>query len=208
MSGRWTSMRQPDSGSPPGPPSGRASTGSTDEELFALAASFTSRDPTVVELVERIANAHWFVRTGRMPAPVEQRLLNEVARSSNAPAAAWLDGWESVPEVTARLDTASLGQVDALREHARQAVAAAGRREELAVATQLCSSVVPAHAIVPPGVSERAVMLAYRVAAYWLNGLVTVAIAGTEPGPVDAAGQLLLWGRLPIGVDDAGWWVL
>lgn len=186
----------------PAPPAGR------DDELFAMAASFTSPDPTVVELIERIVNAHWFVRAGRIPAPVEQRLLNEVARSSNAAAAAWLDGWETVPAVTARLDTEVLGQVDVLRDHATQAVATAGRGEELQAAMRLCSSVVPAHAIVAPDVSERARLIAYRVAAYWLNGLVTVTIAGTEPGPIDAAGQLLLWGRLPVGVDDAGWWVL
>lgn len=173
-----------------------------------MAAAFTSPDPTIVELIERIVNAHWFVRAGRIPAPVEQRLLNEVARSSNAAAAAWLDGWETVPAVTARLDTEVVGQVDVLRGHATREVAAAGRSQELQAAMRLCSSVVPAHAIVAPGVSEHARLIAYRVAAYWLNGLVTVTIAGTEPGPIDAAGQLLLWGRLPVGVDDAGWWVL
>lgn len=179
-----------------------------DDEVLRLAAEFTSPDQATSELVERIAHARWFMRTARTPAPVEQRLLNEVASSSGTAAAAWLDGWESVPEVTARLDLDLLGEVDALRKRARERIAAAGRGHELTLATHLASLAVPVHAVAQPDVSEHALRVGLRVAAYWLNGLLTVTIGDAEPGPLDAAGQLLLWGRLPVGVDDAGWWVL
>jgi hypothetical protein len=173
-----------------------------------VATAFGPSGATVAALLDQMASTRWFSRCGRSPAPVEQRALNEVAMAFSPRQVGWLPSWEAASSLVDRLDPRPIRKAHDLRLAAQRAALRAGLGEELEAALRICGLIVDQRTTPTRDTADRIGMKASGAAVFWLTGLVAATVAGVDAGPLEAAGQLLLWGRWPLGADGDAWWAL
>lgn len=180
----------------------------TDGREAEVATAFGPAGKNVVTLLERMASARWFSRCGRSPASVEQRALNELAMSFGPRQVRWLQSWAAASQVIQRLDPRPIQKAHDLRLSAQQAALRIGLGEELEAALRVCGLIVDQRTTPTRDTPDGIGMKASGAATFWLTGLVAATVAGVDAAPLEAAGQLLLWGRWPLGADGDAWWAL
>jgi hypothetical protein len=173
-----------------------------------VATAFGPAGASVVVLLDRMASTHWFSRCGRSPAQVEQRALHEMAMAFSPRQVGWLPSWAEARSLVHRLDPRPIQKAHGLRLAAQQAALRAGLGDELEAALRICGLIVDQRTRPTRDTPDRIGMKASGAAVFWLSGLVAATVAGVEAGPLEAAGQLLLWGRWPLGADGDAWWAL
>jgi len=173
-----------------------------------VASAFGPAGKAVAVLLERMASARWFSRCGRTPASVEQRALNELAMSFGPRHVGWLSSWSSASAVVAQLDPRPIQKAHDLRLSAQQTALRIGLGEELEAALRVCALIVDQRTTPTRDTADGIGMKASGAATFWLTGLIAATVAGVDAAPLEAACQLLLWGRWPLGADGDAWWAL
>jgi hypothetical protein len=183
----------------------RLRTGGRDAEVRT---AFGPSGVSVAALLDRVGSARWFSRCGRSPAPVEQRALNEVAMAFSPRQVGWLPSWAAASSLVERLDPRPIQKAHDLRLAAQHAALRAGLHQELEAALHICGLIVDQRTTPTRDTADGIGMKASGAAIFWLTGLVAATVADVDAGPLEAAGQLLLWGRWPLGADGDAWWAL
>jgi hypothetical protein len=173
-----------------------------------VASAFGPAGKAVSVLLERMASARWFSRCGRTPASVEQRALNELAMSFGPRQVGWLPNWAAASRVVERLDPRPIQKAHDMRLTAQQTALRIGLGEELEAALRVCGLIVDQRTTPTRDTADGIGTKASGAATFWLTGLVAATVAGVDAAPLEAAGQLLLWGRWPLGADGSAWWAL